>query len=217
MISRFFLAVAVSCASLLTPLLPAACPFIAQAFSSDASSKLDAVHENEFNLSDISDKLPLSLRHFSHSREFDNCLDHKVTLHITMTIPDMIGIVPVGGNLDVTSFAIGPNGDIFLGDPINIVPAPAFEQALDPVVIRHPVRGNYVIGYFITPGTNSPVFPLNTIANFSGVVLNNVVEANRQSVTFPVQTLFLGVLENKADLLIVTGNFPIGLNFCEDL
>ena len=135
--------------------------------------------------------------------------DEPVTINITMTIPQLIGPVPTGGNLDVTPFAIAPNGKLIEGAPTNIVPQSALIQSLNPVVVEHPKEGNYVIGYFMSLGPASPVFSVNTIANFSGLVLNNPVGDKFQTITIPIQTLFLSSLATANDVLTVTANFPI--------
>jgi len=133
----------------------------------------------------------------------------SVTINITATIPLLSGAIPSGANVDLTPFAIAPNGEITRGIPTNIVPSSALITALNSVVIPRPLQGNYVIGYFVTLGTGSPTFPFNTIANFSGVLLNNPVGNHTQTVTLPVQTLFLASLEGSTDVLTITGNFPI--------
>jgi hypothetical protein len=138
-------------------------------------------------------------RHFGES----------VTISITMTIPQLSGTVPVGANVDVTPFAIAPNGEIIKGAPTNVVPATALIAPLNGVVIPHPIRGNYVIGYYVTLGSGSPTFPVNTIGNFSGVLLNNPVGHHTQTITFPVQTLFFAPLVLPTDVLTITANFPI--------
>lgn len=168
---------------------------------------IELLHARDFNSSNCccqgERKKPEIFKHFGE----------QVTLDIIMTIPQLNQPAPPGGNLDVTPFAIGPNGKIYRGEVTNIVPTTGgFVQALNPVKIPHPVQGNYVIGYFITLGAGSPIFNPNTIGNFSGVLINNAVGALFQSVTFPVQTLFINVLSSDADVLTVTGNFPIVKN-----
>lgn len=147
-----------------------------------------------------------SHRHHRHSHEH---LCENVTINIVLTIPQLTGTVPTGANVDVTPFAIAPNGEIIRGTSTNIVPANALVQPLNAVTVPKPRLGNYVIGYFITLGSNSPTFPTNTIANFSGVVLNTPIGPLNQTITFPVQTLFLASLASQNDELTVTANFPI--------
>lgn len=138
----------------------------------------------------------------------------SVSVNITMTIPQLSGIVPVGANVDVTPFAITPNGVIIKGVPANIVPSNALAIPLNSIEIAKPRRGNYVIGYFVTLGAGSSNFPNTMIANFSGVLLNNPFGSNTQAIAFPVQTLFLVSIVNPEDVLTVTANFPI-FNFFE--
>lgn len=147
-------------------------------------------------------------------RESFRCFGESVSVNITMTIPQLSGIVPLGANVDVTPFAIAPNGVIIKGIPTNIVPSNGLIVPLNSIEIAKPRRGNYVIGYFVTLGTGSPTFSNTTIANFSGVLLNNPVGSNTQTITFPVQTLFLASIVNPEDVLTVTANFPI-FNFFE--
>ncbi len=132
-----------------------------------------------------------------------------VEINITMTIPQLIGPIPEGGNLDITPFAIGPCGKLVKGTPTNIVPANAFIQSLNPIKINDPVQGNWITGYIITLGQTSPVFSFTTAANFSGVILNNPVGNKLQTITIPPQTLFLSSAATNADKLIVSANFPI--------
>lgn len=152
-------------------------------------------------------------RHCHHKRsEIFKPFGESVTVNIVMTIPQLIGPVDPGQTLDITPFAIGPNGKIYKGGVTNIIPVSLLVQPLDPVIIPHPVQGNYVIGYYVTLGEGSTIFSPNTLANFSAVLLNNPVGDQLQSITFPVQTLFLGLLESEADVLTITGNFPIVKN-----
>jgi len=136
-------------------------------------------------------------------------LEEPIEITITLTIPQLIGIIPIDGNLDITPFAIGPNGKFYRGAVTNIIPSSALIQPLNTVVISDPVEGNYVVGYFVALGENSPTFPPSAIANFSGVILNNTVGGFDQTITFPVQTLFIGSLAGENDLLTVTANFPV--------
>lgn len=146
-----------------------------------------------------------------HSRLFRS-FGESVTLDITMTIPQLSGIVPMGANVNVTPFAIAPNGRVSKGLATNIVPSSGLITPLNSIVIPNPLIGNYVIGYYITLGAGSPTFPGNTLANFSGVLLNNPIGSNNQTITFPVQTLFLAPIADPEDVLTVTANFPI-INF----
>lgn len=132
----------------------------------------------------------------------------SVTINITMTISVFSPAAPVGASLDITPFAIGPDGKLFQGEVTNIVPSSLFFQALNPVKINRPVRGNYVVGYFIRLGPGSPLFP-NALGNFGGVIINDVVGNQNQTVSFPGQALFVNALTTAADVLTVTGNFPI--------
>ncbi len=143
-----------------------------------------------------------------------SCFGESVTVNITMTIPLLSGTVPEGANVDITPFAIAPNGVIIKGVPTNIVPSNALAIPLYSLVFPKPLRGNYVIGYFMTLGAGSPVFPFNTIANFSGILLNNPVGSNTQTISFPIQTLFLATMVNPEDVMTVSANFPI-FNFLE--
>jgi hypothetical protein len=146
--------------------------------------------------------------HHHHHREFKR-FEESVTVSMTMTIPALSGPVPVGGNFDVTPFAIAPNGKVFRGASTNIVPSSALIVPLNSVVIPHPIKGNYVVGYFLTLGAGSPVFSTTTLANCSGVILNNPVGSFTETITFPVQTLFLGASTSPTDVLTVSANFPI--------
>lgn len=152
----------------------------------------------------------LNAREIPFEKSIQKSHSHKdITINMTLTIPQLVGPIPVGGNLDVTPFAISPRGKIFLGKSTNIVPASGLIQDLKTVKIRHCILGNYTIGYFITLGSDSPPFSSSTIANFSGVVLNNPVRTYKQTITFPVQTLFLASLMGAQDRLTITANFPI--------
>lgn len=146
--------------------------------------------------------------HHHRSSEFRR-FGESVTISMTLTIPALSGPVPVGGSLDATPFAIAPNGKLFKGTPTNFTPAAAFILPLNNVVIPHPIKGNYVVGYFLTLGATSPVFSNSTIANFSGVILNNPVGSFTETITFPVQTLFLASSMSPTDVLTVSANFPI--------
>lgn len=132
-----------------------------------------------------------------------------VTISMTMTIPQLSGTVPTGASIDVTPYAIAPNGKLFKGEMTNIVPANALITPLNNVVIPKPLRGNYVIGYFMTLGEGSPLFPPTTLANFSGLVVNNQVGNETETITIPVQTLFLATTGAATDVMTVSANFPI--------
>ncbi|MBA3239305.1 MAG: hypothetical protein H0T62_13310 [Parachlamydiaceae bacterium] len=147
--------------------------------------------------------------HHKHCRPAFKHFGESVTISMTMTIPALSGPIPEGGNFDVTPFAIAPNGKLFKGTSINIVPASGLVTALNCVVIPRPLKGNYVVGYFLTLGVGSPVFSNTTIANFSGVIFNNPVGSFTETITFPVQTLFLGSSSVPTDVLTVSANFPI--------
>lgn len=149
--------------------------------------------------------------HHHHHRRHSTfeSISESLAIDITMTIPQMIGTIPSGANLDVTPFAISPNGRIFRGTPTNIVPASGLIQALNTIDIKRALQGNYVIGYFVTLGNGSPTFSPSVISNFSGVVLNNPVGSQQQTITIPVQTLFLASLASPIDVLAITANFPV--------
>lgn len=132
-----------------------------------------------------------------------------VTISMQMTIPQLIGTVPTGANIDVTPYAIAPNGKLFKGEPTNIVPSNGLISPLQNVVIPKPLRGNYVIGYFMTLGEGSPLFPPSVIGNFSGVVVNNQVGNETETITIPVQTLFLATTAADTDVITVSANYPI--------
>jgi hypothetical protein len=147
--------------------------------------------------------------HHKHQHPVFERFGESVTISMTLTIPALSGPVPVGGNFDVTPFAIAPNGKLYKGIPTNIVPANAFIAPLNNVVISRPINGNYVVGYFLSLGVESPVFSNTTIGNFSGVIFNNPVGSFTETITFPVQTLFLSSSEYPTDVLTVSANFPI--------
>ncbi|MBS0656016.1 MAG: hypothetical protein JSR46_09580 [Verrucomicrobia bacterium] len=141
------------------------------------------------------------------------CFGHTVVIDMTMTIPQMVGPVPTGGNLDVTPFAIAPNGKLFKGDKTNIVPAAGLIQSLNAVSLDKPLEGNYVVGYFVTLGATSPPFSVATIANFSGVLLSVQVGPHKQTITIPVQTIFLSSTSDTNEVLTISANFPIVHHF----
>lgn len=147
--------------------------------------------------------------HHRHHRGPFKHFETAVTINITMTIPQLSGAVPLGASVNVTPFAIAPNGKITKGDTTNVVPSNALVQPLNGIVISEPLKGNYVIGYFVSLAENSPNFSPVTIGNFSGVVLNDQVGDHTQTITFPVQTLFLASTAGPSDILAVTANFPI--------
>lgn len=138
-----------------------------------------------------------------------NPLGQNLQINMTMTIPQLVGPIPIGANLNVTPFAIGPDGKFYRGNAINIIPDTGFIQDLNPVIVVDAVEGNYTVGYFVALGPNSPTFEPTVIANFSGVIFNNPVNTFDQTITFPVQTLFLGSLLSPNDILTITANFPI--------
>lgn len=147
--------------------------------------------------------------HHHHRHPVFKRFGEPVTISMTMTIPALSGPVPVGGNFDITPFAIAPNGQVFRGTPTNIVPVNALVVPLNSVGIPRPIKGNYVVGYFMTLGVGSPVFSNTTIGNFSGVILNNPVGSFTETITFPVQTLFLASSMVPTDVLTVSANFAI--------
>lgn len=131
----------------------------------------------------------------------------SVSITITMGIPILVGPVPVGANLDITPYAIAPNGRVYRGTATNIVPATGFNAVLSPVEIPKPIEGNYVTGYFVTLGAGSPVF--TAAINFSAFILANPVGNFTQSVTMSPQTLFMTYLTGPLDVMTTTVNFPI--------
>lgn len=180
---------------------------VAAKASSENSMDADLLFKGEDSSSNCSKH-----HHRKHCHPVFKRFDESVTISMTLTIPALSGPVPVGGNFDVTPFAIAPNGKLFKGTPTNIIPSNGLVAALNNVVIPHPIKGNYTVGYFLTLGVGSPVFSNTTIANFSGVIFNNPVGSFTETITFPIQTLFLSSSAVPTDVLTVSANFPI-VNF----
>lgn len=150
------------------------------------------------------------LNHF-HGQENDF---KKSPNNVILNINAFYGIVtfpvPAAGIYNFTPFAVAPNGKVFRGEPTSLVLATNnfVGIPLNPVLIPHPIYGNYFVGYEVSLAVGSPP-AASTVYNFFGSIRSNPVGNLRESVNFPTQQLPLGPLLTSSDFFSVTTNFII--------
>lgn len=144
-------------------------------------------------------------RHDSHESHEKN---KSRLLHMTLTISATVGTVPVGYNVDVTPFAISPQGKKYVGASTNIpISGSAIVQPLNGVFVPHLIEGTYTVGYDVRLGVGSPLPVGNLGAIFNDIVLTkHVFGLRKETVNSGFVALLFSDLTTPSDVLTVSAN-----------
>lgn len=97
--------------------------------------------------------------------------------HPKIDLRTFLDLTVIGGSASqsiiVTPFATAPDGKVYLGKPTSIAVASALNIALEPVKIRHPLKGSYTVGGFISLDPQSIPLPPTTIG-ISGTIRGQI-------------------------------------------
>src|SRR5262249_95902 len=101
----------------------------------------------------------------------------SVEINIGVLYAISTGSPPSNTTYSLTPFAKAPDGKVFRGAPTNVVLANSTFGTpipLSPVMIPHPIQGNYFVGYEIAL-VSGPIANPNVVYNFFATIRNNPV------------------------------------------
>lgn len=148
---------------------------------------------------------------------------HPNACSITFNYEAVIGLLLAETNtsliyLNFTSFVTTPDGKVHFGETITtslasvILSGTSGTLTLAPITIKHPHKGNYVLGYFFSLAPSSAPFTITPIITLTGICSGLVGHTPQYA---PIPALVFGSAIPNTNSAVVTAsvNFEVAYPF----